>query len=110
MPLNVNQSQTRVKANIQAQHTMPVKLKPAQLQANSVITSAESEYTMPVKINEQTNPIHETATSDYTIPTLPQPVPDTPDSESQNTMPRNKNISDLKEIHSNGRSSLQKIL
>ena len=110
MPLNVNQSQTRVKANIQAQQTMPVKLRPDQLQANSMITSAESEYTMPVKINEQRNPIHETATSDYTISVLPQPMPNTPDSESEYTVQRNKNNSGLKEIYSNGRSSLQKIL
>ena len=108
LPLNVNQSQNSVKTNIQAQCTMPVKCGPDQPHVIPTVTHVDSEYTMPVKMSEQTNPV--TTTSDYTIPVLPQPVPDTPESESEYTMPTAMNVPDQKQNIPDGRSSLQEIL
>ena len=108
LPLDVNWSQNPVKTNFQAQCTMPVKCGPVQEQVNTTVTHDDAEYTMPVKMSEQTNPA--TATSDYTIPVLPQPVPDTPDSESEYTMPTAMDVPDQKQHIADGRSSLQEIL
>ena len=83
MPLNVHQSQNPGETNMQVQYTMPVKLKSDQHQVDPTMTHDEYEYTIPVKMKEQTNPVPASTTSDYTIPVLPQPVPDTPDSESE---------------------------
>ena len=103
LPLGRNQSQV--------QYTMPVKLRIGQQEAGHRIALIESDYTMPVKTEEHTNPKITSATSDYTIPVLPQPVPDTPDSESEYTVPTSMNVSGQeKPIAANGRSSLQRIL
>ena len=72
--------------------------------------SAQPHYTMPVKMKQQENPMITATTSDYTIPVLPHPVPDTPDSESEYTMPTNMNVPDKPERHRDKRSSLREIL
>ena len=55
-------------------------------------TCAQPEYTMPIKMKPKQDTMADASASDYTIPVLPQPVPDTPDSESEYTVPTvNKN-------------------
>ena len=107
--LNVKPSDNIVETT-QAQYTMPEKLRSVQQQCAPVLTLSESEYTMPVKMKERSNPTASSMTSDYTIPVLPQPVPDTPDSESEYTKPICLNVSHQKEPPVNMRSSLQQFL
>ena len=108
--LNITQSQHQVESEVQAQYTMPVKLQENQLHGDPMRTTVESEYTMPVKMKEQTNPVPGSQTSDYTIPVLPQPLPDSPDSESEYTVSTDMDVPDHKQTIAGGRSSLQRIL
>ena len=108
--LNLHHPQKADDGRFQAHVTKPVHVGPTQKQDDPVVTASESEYTLPVKTNEPINSMPPSATSDYTIPVLPHPVPDTPDSESEYIAPKCLNAPDQKQNKSNGRSSLQRIL
>ena len=88
-------------------YTLPSNVRLTSQQVGQA--SVQPQYTMPVKMKQQQNPMT-TATSDYTIPVLPQPVPDTPDSESEYTMPTGMKVIDKQEIDGDKRSSLREIL
>ena len=110
VPLTVNPPQNQLETNIQGQYTMPVKLLQDRKEGDTMTTTVECEYTMPVKMKEQTNTVTASTSSDYTIPVLPQPVPDTPDSESEYTVPTGMGVSDQKHNKGDGRASFQRIL
>ena len=72
-------------------------------------TTTQPEYTMPIKTNHGAN-VTNPSNSDYTIPVLPQPVPDTPDSESEYTMPTGLGASDKHNRAEENESSMMRVL
>ena len=74
------------------------------------LASAQPHYTMPVKMKQHPNQMTTSSISDYTIPVLPQPVPDTPDYESEYTMPIVGNISNKHDSSEKRESSMKRIL
>ena len=88
--------------------TLPSSMKEISQQGGQA--SAQPHYTMHVKMKQQQNPMTSSTNSDYIIPVLPQPVPDTPDSESEYTVPTNTNVPGKQEMSEYKRSSLREIL
>ena len=106
LPSNVSRSQ--MPGDSESDYTLPSNMRQTSQQGGQA--SAQPHYTMPVKMKQQQNSMTTSPTSDYTIPVLPQPVPDTPDSESEYTMPTSMNAPNKQIGHREKESSLQRIL
>ena len=104
LPSNVSHSQ--MPHDSESDYTLPSNMRQTAQPGGQA--SAQPHYTMPVKMKPQQHPI--TSTSDYTVPVLPQEVPDTPDSESEYTMPTGMNVPNKQETTNKIESSLRKIL
>ena len=92
----------------ESDYTLPSNMRQTTQQGRQA--SAQPHYTMPVKMKQQQNPMATSTTSDYTIPVQPEPVPDTPDSASEYTMPTSVNVPDKQVRNKEKESSLQRIL
>ena len=104
LPSNVSHSQMPHDSD----YTLPSSMRQTSQQGGQA--SAQPHYTMPVKMKQQQNPMTTSSASDYTIPVLPHPVPDTPDSESEYTMPTIGNIPTKHSSNEKRESSLRIIL
>ena len=103
-----NMSHSQMPHDLESDYTLPSNMRQTSQQGGQA--SAQPHYTMPVNMKQQHNPITTSATSDYTIPVLPHPVPDTPDSESEYTMPTGMNVRKNQESNVANESSLRRIL
>ena len=92
----------------ESDYTLPLNMRQTSQQGGQA--SAQPHYTMPVKMKQLHNPMTTSTTSDYTIPVLPQPVPDTPDSEADYTVPTAMNVPDKQQGAVDKESSLRRIL
>ena len=90
----------------ESDYTLPSNMR----QTSQHGISSQPHYTMPVKMKQQQNTMSTSSNSDYTIPVLPHPVPDTPDSESEYTMPTGVGIPEAQERSTERESSLRRIL
>ena len=68
---------SRVSHVTESDYTMP----------SSMQTMSAGHCTMPTNMKQENVMITSSTNSDYTIPVLPHPIPDSPDSESEYTMP-----------------------
>ena len=106
LPSDVSHSQ--MPRDFESDYTLPSNMRQTSQPGGQA--SAQPHYTMPVKMKQQQNPTTLFTSSDYTIPVLPHPVPDTPDSESEYTMPTGM-ITSTKPVKAVRReSSLREIL
>ena len=103
-PSNVSHSQMPHDSD----YTLPSNMRQISQQRGQV--SLQPQDTMPVTIKQHQSPVTTSTTSDYMIPVLPRPMPDTPDSEFEYTVPTKMNISERQGIDEGKRSSLREIL
>ena len=101
-------SHSQMPHDSESDYTLPSNMRQSSQQEGQ--TSAQPHYTMPVKMKQQQNPMTTSTNSDYTIPVLPHPVPDTPDSESEYTMPTSVRAPERKSRDEEKELSLQRIL